>query len=131
MFCSTSFTPTVNIMRACLCDVNMLCFIYPIDIAVGFSSVDYTATERDGSVSVCVRHEGARAERPFSVALLPREGKAGELVVSTLMISVHSDDDMTRALLVKNLHYRRFVQHVCPRCDTNTAVGENLSISTL
>ena len=45
-------------------------------MAVGFSSVDYTATESDGNVSVCVVHEGARAERPFSVALLPRGGKA-------------------------------------------------------
>ena len=56
---------------------NYTVFFYSIDIAVGFSSVDYTATESDGSVSVCVRHEGARAERPFSVALLPREDKAG------------------------------------------------------
>ena len=62
-------------------NMGILCWVFsiqccPIDMAVGFSSVDYTATESDGNVSVCVRHEGARAERPFSVALLPRGGKA-------------------------------------------------------
>ena len=47
---------------------------------------------------------------------------------STLTISIHCHDNMTRAMLVKSLHYRRFV---CPRRDTGTMVGENRSISTL
>ena len=45
-----------------------------LDIAVGFTSVDYTVAESDKNVSVCVVHEGARAERPFSVALLTGDG---------------------------------------------------------
>ena len=47
-------------------------------------------------------------------------------MVSTRTISVHCHNNITRAVLVKSLHYRRFVQHVCPRRDTDTAVGEDL-----
>ena len=47
------------------------------EIVVGFSSVEYTAYERDGHATVCVQVLNSPSEgalRPFSVSLLPEEG---------------------------------------------------------
>ena len=48
--------------------------------------------------------------------------------MATLTISFHCRENMTRAMLVKSLHYRRYCT---ARRDTGTAVGDNRSISSL
>ena len=58
--------------------------IVMVEIQVGFTSVDYTVTERDMGVFVCVRNDGARAKRPYSVALLPAEGNISCSIHNTI-----------------------------------------------
>ena len=67
----------------CMLFMFKLCYSWSyIDIMVGFLPVEYTTSERDGDVSLCVHVLNAGgAVSPFSVVLLPEEGEYKNIIL--------------------------------------------------
>ena len=50
--------------------------------------MEYTAFEREENISVCVKKEGAKHQKPFTLALLPGKGRLCIYVCILLCICV-------------------------------------------